>query len=223
MQTILSIDELFYNDPTHVKKDKTRIVPLMTLPCVPGADKEPVSVIEPDIEYGPWIAGGACIKWHQSQVVAHSDIDIFCKNQKQANDVVARIKGYNRSEIICQTKNATTLRYFACGSDIKYWVLQVITVNFYERIEDIIATFDISVCQIATAGTEWVLGPTTIKDLKNNVLRFIGRPRSCSLKRLLKYWSYGYIPLEGTLERIQQSPETIWSYENDDVYENFGI
>ncbi len=211
----------FFDDITYTEQDTSRLVPMGELPCIPSDDKEAVSVIEPDIYCGPWIAGGACIKWYNLQAVEHADIDIFCKNQAQADEVVARIKGYNRFEVACQTTNATTLKYFSVTDPTKYWVLQVITVNFYEKIDDIIATFDISVCQIATAGTEWILGKYTAKDLKYMVLRFIDNGRAPSLKRLIKYWSYGYIPAKGVIESMQQSPNTVWSFENDVPYENF--
>ena len=169
------------------------------------------------------MAGGACIKWFNSQTIGHSDIDIFCRSADQAIAVLTRIKNYNRYEIIVITDNATTLKYFSVTEPGRFWILQVITVKYFTSIQEVIDGFDISVCQIATAGNEWVLGEGTAKDLHTKTLRFVGPLKGCSLKRMIKYWTYGYEPSTSTIAAIQESPNTIWKADHVDMYDDFRI
>jgi len=88
-----------------------RPVDIIEFPCVHKDDSEPVSIIWPDIQQGPWIAGGACLRWFQGQPVGESDIDIFCSSREQAESIVERIKSYGRYSTKYESDNAITLSY----------------------------------------------------------------------------------------------------------------
>jgi len=189
-------------------------------PCVNPGDHEPVSVIEPDLKRGPWIAGGAALRWYQDRSVGENDIDVFCRDHGQAQSVIERIKSYNRFCVKHESDNAFTIDYHRKDSWEKRWCIQMITRRYFPDIESVIESFDLSVCQIATTGNEWVLGDQTARDIREHRLRFVGDLQPDALKRLVKYWCYGYRPVEGTIEAIQNNEQANWRFSEDGEYEN---
>lgn len=164
-----------------------------------------VEIIKPDINDGPWIAGGAALKWYQGlEVNDSSDIDVFCKNKKQALAVIEQFARSNyNTDIVHESDNAITLGILLSSeSEDSLLKVQVIRRKFYNSVEDVIGDFDITVCQIATTGNEWVLGNTTAKDIRERNLRMQTPIRKGSAQRLLKYWAYGYRPVDGLLENM---------------------
>ena len=71
----------FETKPLH--KNHSKAVDVVEFPCVHRDDSEPLSIIWPDLKQGPWIAGGACLRWYQCQPVGENDIDIFCSSAEQ--------------------------------------------------------------------------------------------------------------------------------------------
>jgi len=181
-------------------------------------DWEPVTVIEPCIDKGPWIAGGAALRWWQGYPVGNSDIDIFCRNAKQVLEVINKITATGRCMQKYDSDNAATFSYWS--KDSKQWTLQVIKRKHFNSMEEVIKGFDISVCEIGTCGTDWSLGPTTAYDINNKLLRFNEPLQPDAVKRLTKYWIYGYNPVPGTIESIQDNPEARWTFELDHDYHN---
>ncbi len=187
-------------------------------------DYLPINIIKPDIDEGPWIAGGACLKWIQNQPVGkYSDIDVFCKNEQQAKELIDYIanhlglKNHNGyTQKLFESKNATT---FSIDANYNHWKIQVITCNYFNSIQEVIDLFDLSVCQVATTGNEWILGEKTAKDINQRNLRF-NKITSAAPKRLIKYWTYGYTPVSGTIEVIQNHPDCNWDFTNDEEYAN---
>ena len=190
-------------------------------PTVVNDDREPVAVIEPDLQLGPWIAGGAALKWYQRQAVADSDIDVFCRSPEQAATTIARIKSYNRYQIKHESSNAVTISYHRMDDRATSWNIQVITKHCFADIRAVINSFDITVCQIATTGTEWVMAQHTARDIRTKTLRFTDTPGPDAVKRLAKYWVYGYQPLSGTIDRMINDPQVRWDFRGDDPYIGF--
>jgi hypothetical protein len=190
------------------------------VPTVHRTDQEAVCVIEPDYEQGPWIAGGACLKWFQGLPVGDSDIDVFCKNAVQAQQIIERIKSYGRFHVKFESENAVTLTYHRKDQWVTDWTIQVITRRYFSSLREVIDSFDLSVCAIGTTGTEWEMGKTTARDIREKNLRFIIPLQPDAPKRLVKYWTYGYRPVPGTLESIQNNPTTRWTYEGIEDYNN---
>lgn len=187
-------------------------------PTIHPNDLQAVSVIEPDLELGPWIAGGAALQWYQGLAAGSGDIDIFCRDADQAQQVIERIKLGGNYYVRYESKNAVTIDYINPHLG-KTNMLQVINCKYFNSIQEVIDNFDISVCQVGTTGTEWVLGPNTARDIRERNLRFVGNLRSTSVKRLTKYWAYGYRPVPNTLDAIQNS-EICWDFDFDGDYEN---
>jgi len=181
-------------------------------------DQEIVDILQLNIHNGPWIAGGAVLNWYNDTPV-QSDIDIFCANEKQAKALLKRIKlsvSNYKCTVVYDTDNAITLDVIKYKPEestaftmvsltpvvLKQWKLQIIKHKYYNSMQDIVDAFDISVCQVATAGNEWVLGDTTARDIRERNLRMIGDIRPSAVKRLLKYMAYGYRPVGGLIERF---------------------
>ena len=195
-----------------VSSNYSKAVDIVEFPTVHKDDSEPLTLIWPDIERGPWIAGGACLRWYQGLPVGDSDIDVFCANAKQAADVIENIKSYGRYSVKFESENAVTLSYHSKDDYSKNWTIQIITRRYFSSLEEIISNFDISVCEVGTAGNQWQLGPFTGRDIRERNLRFKIPLQPDAMKRLIKYWAYGYRPIEGTIESIQNNPNAKWQF-----------
>jgi hypothetical protein len=210
-----SLDET----PTYqsVGKDPAMII---DYPVVPEDDQEAVSIIQPDLKKGPWIAGGAPLRWYQGNTVSENDIDVFCFNTKQAEEVIQRIKHYKRFHIKHESENAVTIEYHKVDEWNKKWTIQIITRRYFSSLDEVLDNFDITVCQIGTCGNEWVMKPNTARDIRERNLRFTHPLHPDALKRLTKYWVYGYRPVPGTIESIQNNPDAVWKFSETGDYEN---
>ena len=195
-----------------VSSNYSKAVDIVEFPTVHKDDSEPLTLIWPDIERGPWIAGGACLRWYQGLPVGDSDIDVFCANAKQAADVIENIKSYGRYSVKFESENAVTLSYHSKDDYSKSWTIQIITRRYFGSLEEVISNFDISVCEVGTAGNQWQLGPFTGRDIRERNLRFKIPLQPDAMKRLIKYWAYGYRPVEGTIESIQNNPNAKWQF-----------
>ena len=182
-------------------------------------DQEPLNVIEPNFENGPWIAGGACLRWYQGRPVEGADIDVFCRSPKQAADLIEKIKSYGRFMVKAETENAVTIEYSKKDGDWDdKWIIQIITKRFYNSLQEVVDNFDITVCQIGTTGNEWILGSHTAKDIREKNLRMVIPLHPDAVKRLTKYWVYGYRPVPGLLEMIQNNPLARWEFNPAEDY-----
>jgi hypothetical protein len=216
MTTIVStLDELFNNNDS---SDSKTTVEVSKFPTIPQDDWEPISIIQPNYKDGPWIAGGAPLRWWQGKLVGQSDIDIFCRDSIQAQEVIDRIKSYGRWSTKFESDNATTLSYWPVNKFSQQWTLQIIKRKHFKSLEEVIQGFDLTVCEIGTCGKEWVLGEFTARDIQNKVINFKAPLQPDAVKRLVKYWVYGYRPLPGTLEAIQDNPDSKWAYTIEEDY-----
>lgn len=218
----------FYsNKPNRTKK----LNYLEKYPIIKLEDQLPVNIISPDITNGPWIAGGACMHWYQDKQVGASDIDVFCKSAERADTLIK----YMREELdlsdrgaliqaVVETPNAVTFELSKTETDrpASKWFIQVIRCKYYDTVQDVINGFDISVCKIATAGNEWIVGKNAIKDLNERVLRF-DRITKYSPKRLIKYWTYGFIPSSETIQHLTNNNNVKWDFTDEPEYDQQSI
>lgn len=200
----------YVGEPRHVNHNKA--VDVIEFPTVHRNDWEPVNLIWPDIDRGPWIAGGAALRWYQGLPVGENDIDVFCANARQASDIIERIKSYGRFTTKFESENAVTLDYWNKDEYNKRWTIQIITRRYFGSLEEVINNFDITVCEVGTTGNEWRLGPFTARDIRERNLNFKMPLQPDAMKRLVKYWTYGYRPVPGTIEAIQNNPIAKWQF-----------
>jgi hypothetical protein len=222
MPNVLStLEELFadFNEQTRTA-NYDQPVDVVDFPTVHRSDSEPITLIWPDIKRGPWIAGGAPLRWWQGLPVGESDIDVFCANQAQAEVVIERIKEFGRWQRKYDSENATTLSYWSKNDSSKVWTIQVIKRRYFNSLEEVISNFDMTVCEIGTCGNNWVLGKQTARDIRERHLRMNLPLTPDALKRMVKYWTYGYRPVPGLLEAVQNNPIAKWEFALDEDYNN---
>ena len=212
------ISELFsdFEEKVHPNSNKSPVI--QNYATVHNDDREPVSVVNPNLEKGPWVAGGACLRWYQHLPVGESDIDVFCANAKQAADVIEAVKSYGRYTTKYESENAVTLDYM--GKDSGRWTVQVITRRYFSSLEEVISSFDMTVCEIGTCGNEWKMGPFTARDIREKNLRFKLPLQPDAAKRMVKYWTYGYRPVDGLIEAVQENPVARWTFSQEEDYNN---
>ena len=203
-----SFDDLF-GKPEEPKKD---------YPLVHADDQEPVRVICPTPQ-GPFIAGGSCLQWYQHKPIDQADIDIFCVDSNQVKELKQRLHAQATVQEKYHTENALTYAYVSKSKIRRYWTVQIITKRFYDSLQDVVNSFDISVCQIGTDGTNWVMGEHTASDIRNKVLRMNYPLQAQAAKRLVKYCSYGYRPVDGLIENIVQNDISAWKFTSMEEYE----
>jgi hypothetical protein len=63
-----------------------------------------------------------------------------------------------------------------------------------------------------------MLGDYTAKDIRERNLRMALPLHQDAVKRLTKYWVYGYRPVPGLLEAIQNNPEGRWAFNPSEDY-----
>ena len=193
-------------------------VDIVQFPTVHIDDSEPFTIIWPDLEQGPWVAGGAALRWYQGLPVGDSDIDVFCRSPQQATKLLDEIKSYGRFHVKHQSDNAVTIEHNNIDDWNKRWTIQIITKRFYQSAQEVIDNFDITVCEIATCGNQWIMNPQTARDIRERNLRFKMPLQNDAPKRLTKYWTYGFRPVEGTIEAICNNANTRWEYEPGEDY-----
>lgn len=192
---------------------------IVEFPTIHKVDSEPATIIWPDEQNGPWIAGGACLRWYQNLPVGESDIDVFCRDAIQAQYVIDQIKSYGRFQVKFESENAVTLQHHSKSYESD-WTIQVITRRYFKSLQEVIDSFDITVCEIGTGGNTWLLGSVTARDIRERNLRFKLPLQPDAPKRLTKYWAYGYRPVEGTLEQICENPNMRWAFTETEDYQN---
>lgn len=173
------------------------------------------SILECNMKYGPWVAGGACIQWYQGKEVGLSDIDVWVSSSRQYEMTKRKLESKSFS-VIYESENAVTYIHkvnifnytnIANGvvpvqvnnkfSDLR---IQVIKKN-YQTVQDVINDFDFTVCQIATDGTNFVFGPKTREHIDKKILETTKIKESLH-RRFAKYYSYGYEPTEKTIAAL---------------------
>lgn len=184
-------------------------------PLVHKDDQRVVKLIDPNIVSGPWIAGGAAIRWSQGLPVESHDIDVFCAKEAQTNALSIRLL---KSEFYAEhdSDNATTYANVANGNKLR---VQLIKKTF-DTVQDLFDHFDFTVCSIATDGVELVKGPYFDRDNATKLLRLQNpRVRPEILKRLHKYVAYGYTPSEDLLDAIYDAENLKIDYDPMEIYD----
>ena len=204
-------------------------------------DNFPVALINPSLQAGPWIAGGAALSWYQNKPVGSGDIDVFCNNHKQFNDlydmftskdlnctVVFRSENAITFNLTLSTNQTTTRDDFDFYKKVvmtretvvtKEWRVQLIK-RYFDNVDALLNDFDITVCQVATNGEDFYLKDKVAKDINNKVLS-IRKVHKTTIKRLIKYWSYGFEPTNETMDMIiNNAGDYNWEFTDADDYEN---
>lgn len=181
-------------------------------------DQKPVYLIKPNMAGGPWIAGGAVLRWYENTPIGASDIDVFCKSKTQSNDLIKTLNQFKSCSIVFTSDNAVTYHMHDDADPYQIWRIQIITKDYFSNPQDIINRFDISVCKLVTDGETTILGENTAADIRTKTLRMSYPLRNDSPKRFIKYLAYGYRPVQGLYEHILNNDDISWTITDGDGY-----
>lgn len=154
---------------------------------------------KPDVPHipigGGWIAGGAVRGWFTGNEKL-SDVDVFFSNNDLCIQYVENIKhaGY---EQIGEHKNALT---FSNGKVL----LQCIIAKFYKDVNELLDSFDYTVCQFAYDEKTIYSTPFALISVLRNHLgvhKLEGNVVD-SLSRSFKYAKKGFYPCNGSLQKM---------------------
>lgn len=196
---------------------------------------EMLEIIKPDLETGPWIAGGYPMRIYSGMNLTHSDIDVFFKDQDQLDKVENYFNNLthileittsdldtNKSSKILDSvsryskfssKNANTY------TDDHGNKIQLIFNVFHQNLDSIFNHFDINLCKIATDGKIFIASDTTYRDIENKILNFSHINKN-SLKRFTKYVGYGFNPSTETIQAIYANREFLsYDFRDDEDYQ----
>ena len=138
-------------------------------------------------EQGPWIAGGMGRQLVIDPTCStFADIDVWFNNPISYESCSLRLNN---------TFGNYMYETYASDNAITYTVgdfkVQLIRRAYYKSIDDVLANFDFTCCQIAVGKDLKTYGPG-IEDAKNYVLKLNKLDRRGFLARYAKYVGYGY-------------------------------
>lgn len=189
---------------------------------IPVQDLAIIKLIKPNFVTGPWIAGGSVIQWYNGNPVNDHDVDVFFQNQAQYTQVRDRIQLYLNDKdtlglscsLIFTSPNAETFK-------IHSHTVQLIKARFYSSVTELLDRFDIIACKIATDGHTWFSNHSqTEKHIQKSILDMDKIVSDSAVKRLFKYWIYGFQPTESLIQRIQSCQELNTNFSNSSDYDS---
>lgn len=155
---------------------------------------------------GPWIAGGAARKAYRGLSLDKSDIDIFMNSWEQYNSITNMLNvmknlyaSYPDPERTIQYVRPVRLLRDYNGFDI-----QIIPFNFASSAEDLLSGFDLTVCQYAFDGKNYIASEEALLHTEENILHLVQtRKNEPSLQRLEKYQKdHGFFLPESLRDKV---------------------
>lgn len=163
-----------------------------------------------DFEKGPWVAGGAARKLFRGDNLGRSDIDIFFPNQASYESFKATFLENAKGTLF----DKEWVSSFICASGS---VVQFVHGKFFDSLEDVMNSFDISVSMFATDGKTVMHTPEAAEDDRNEIIRIVNEQpyKSPRLRRLAKYCGNGFTPLPGVITEMLRLDDDFAQYYDD--------
>lgn len=155
---------------------------------------------------GPWLAGGAIRRLIATGDHSGSDYDYFFSSDKQQKDFEGFMKDH-KAKIVRTTETNVTWK-------LGEHTIQQIKVRNYKSLDDVLDSFDFTICQCGWNGKKFFVGPYTLWDLARKRLALHRLTYGVStLRRLMKYSAQGFTACGGVmadiLKRTIEQPETV--------------
>lgn len=146
---------------------------------------------------GPWLAGGAIRNLITQQPHA-TDFDYFFKDQEQLSHWRAYVEKMGAVKVF-ETENSISYTY-------QNVTLQAVKIQFYASLEEVIDSFDFTICQFGYDGSQFVIGNYSLFDTfrKRLVLHKLTYPVP-TIRRLIKYTKQGYYACAGSMQSILEA------------------
>lgn len=183
--------------------------------------KKLAEFLEFDMTNGPWLAGGMLRKLFNHEEPRHSDWDVWFKDFDQFKQACDKILDLEGSIEVYRSKNAAT---FNVNNNTRTYKVQLINKTFYNSPQDLINSFDFTVCQLVTDGNQMLVGSYTMQDLKTRTLRLADTnflARKGILTRIVKYSVYGYKMHHTLSSMIENNPQIIQIQDDQNDYDIF--
>jgi RNAse (barnase) inhibitor barstar len=171
-------------------------------------------------EAGPWIAGGAVRNTLQGASL-DSDWDFFFADEAQCSKFEDELIGMGASLLTKTEMNSTYILPTVIpegtegdGVYLPEMKIQVIKFKYYKNAEEVIESFDFTLCQFAYDGKNITVSPFALWDVarKKLVPAQLSYAAS-SLRRMIKYARQGYTICGGgladLLEQVVANPTII--------------
>ena len=145
---------------------------------------------------GPWLCGGAI-----RRVVADgentSDFDYFFADKSQVDTFTSWMQQHGGTIVRTTATNTTW--------SLKKHAVQQISLRYYGSIEEVLDSFDFTICQFGWDGEMLAVGPYALWDLGRKKLALHKLTYGVStLRRLMKYARQGFTICGGALADILQ-------------------
>ena len=149
---------------------------------------------------GPWLAGGALRRTLLGQPL-DSDFDFFFRDATQLEgfELTLKSRGFTK---VRETEHHVHYRGpLEDGGPARD--IQMIRFRFYESAEEVIDSFDFTICQLAFDGLRLTCGEHALWDLgrKRLAVHKITYPVA-SMRRLLKYATQGFFACPGAMQAL---------------------
>jgi hypothetical protein len=189
----------------------------MKIECTHKYPQKFIDLIQPSPD-GPFIAGGSALSIYEGNKIL-TDVDVFCTSQQQLSQVYERLSLMIslREKADHFTENAITI----FGTDIpsreettnpqfdfsysaveERFRIQLVRKNWFANPEEVISSFDLTICQIATDGVDWYATNKFLHSYETKTADVIKTDENTT-KRLLKYWVRGYEPVSLDLSEVE--------------------
>lgn len=177
----------------------------------------------PDVKpEGPWLAGGALRRTIAGQKL-ESDFDYFFASQEQFDAFCQQVKDSGGWQKSANEHNVTfglpSVRPESVGDDefTKYQPeieVQAIKIRWYSSIDEVLDSFDFTICQFGYDGEHLVCGEYSLWDLgRKRLVPHRLTYAVASFRRLLKYTRQGYSicggGLANMLEQVVSDPSVV--------------
>lgn len=174
---------------------------------------------KPSPESNYWIAGGALRRTLIKQKL-DSDVDYFFRNDEGLLAFRTRLETLVEDgtivikEAIVNEHNTQYRLEYMDEAGPATVIIQAITIRFYPTVEDLLDSFDYTICQFAYDGEGFFCGDYALTDLYR--MRLVPHKITyavASLRRMLKYSNQGFYACSGALttflNEVHAHPETI--------------
>lgn len=161
---------------------------------------------------GVYVAGGA-MRNLIDDTKNDKDYDFFFASKTDLDTWEANIQKIGKK--VFETTHCNTYSVIVDNKDVK---IQAIKHIFYSSLEDLINSFDYTICMFGYDGTNLMCGDYSLWDLstKSLIVNKITYPVA-SIRRLIKYSKYGYKVCNGTISTILQAVTQNQTLLNNDI------
>jgi hypothetical protein len=195
---------------------------MIKLPEIPQNEKFLLDMIQPDLYTGPWIAGGAVLRWLDQKPLDNHDLDVFCRTSEQYLNISEKLSTLFAMHIITDS-SISCIRQHDSANAVTWKITKDNTsrnVQVIKRprlmLSELFGAFDIRVCRMATDGVGVIAAPGAWEDFQNRQITVNLPAHTHCIQRIVKYMCYGYNPSWDVLQHIIDSDDYSDTGTNDE-------